>query len=154
MLEGAIIEGAALATQALVWPRLLDDVLKADEVAKKPLYRLTAGLDDARAEAGAAAAVKVFLRDSCDASAPSSVDYAMAEAARWGASSPSISARAHFGMQAVSYGYGSATYLDMMKNLETQVGATVDPFVLQACKMVTAKKEAGSVAKLKTCLKK
>lgn len=156
-VEGAQLEGAALAAERMVLSNLLEDKMAA-EAGKFPFYNLVTEIDNVRLTSTTDATLKVLLRDSCAPGSKSSIDFAKDVVASYGYTDDNFltarAFRAHLNLQYLSYDYGLVIALDALDYLSAQTGTPVDPFLLQACDIFNLDKSAGTVAKLKTCLGK
>lgn len=156
-IQGATWEGGGLATEVLVGDRFVAEVM-ASESTKLPFYALARAVDDVRLTATTDATLKVLLRKSCTANEPTSIDFVKGIIAGYGYDSPDTqlarSRRAHQGTQYLSYELGRVVMIDVVKFLQTEVGpgTVVDPLLLQACNLSTAKPDAASATALKACI--
>ena len=156
IVEGAAWEGAAVAVMRGVWPRFIDEAMPGDAVSLA-IAKLVTDIFNVRFTAGTDATLQVFLRQSCDASEPDTIDFAKKIIAGYGYDDENALARsksAHNDSYMLTYDYGLTMYTDLMDYLQAGVGAAprVDPFLLQACRMPSPKKDEASVKRLKACL--
>ncbi len=156
-VQGAAWEGGGVATEDLVQPKFVAEVM-APEGPKLPYYRLNNAIDNVRIIATTDAALKVFLRPHCNAQEPNSIDFAKNIVAGYGYADADTqllrSRRAHNGTQYLSYSLGEVVYLDLISFLQGQVGAAtaVDPYLLQACGLSNANASSTAAAALTACI--
>ncbi len=157
VVEGAAWEGAATAVERVVWPRVIETAM-ANEAASLPIARLVTEIDNVRFTATTDATLQVFLRESCDASEPDTIDVVKRIVAGYGYDDEDFllerSKRAHNNSQYLEYEYGLTMYTDLMEYLQAGVDPAprIDPFLLQACGMPSPKKNENWIKRLKGCI--
>ena len=158
-VEGAALEGAATTVEHQVWPSFVKEAM-ADEAERLPIALLMTGIENVRFAATTDATLQVYLRKSCAANEPDTVDFVKQIVASYGYTDPKVlalrSQRAHNSIQYFRYDYGVLSYMDTMSYLERGVGkgVKVDAFLLQACGLSSARKSDAHLEKLAACVKK
>jgi hypothetical protein len=157
-VEGAAWEGAATSIERQVWPLFIEEAM-ADESEKLPIARLLTEMDNVRFTARTDATLKIFLRTSCGADEPDTIEYAKQIVAGYGYTKPEDlalgSRRAHSSTQYLQYDYGLVMYTDLMNYLQAGIGPSprVDAFLLQACGMPSPKKNQAAIDRLAACVR-
>jgi hypothetical protein len=157
-VEGAALEGGATSVERQAWPRFIREAM-AKEAVHLPLALLITAIDDVRLTATTDATLQRYLRSSCRADEPDTVDFVKQIVASYGYSDPDVlslrSQRAHDHTQYLEYEYGLVSYLDTMSFLEKAIGGQVkvDAFLLQACGLPSATKSQPHADRLAACVK-
>jgi hypothetical protein len=150
------VEGTALAAEERMALDLIDSIMSADPL--RPLYKLRSGLTFTALQATTDMTLSLYLRPSCNAAEPDSIAFAEAIGASWGLPMASLnqrSKRAHNGTQYLSYEYGKIDAFRVYDYIQAQLPATarkVEPYLLQACNIQSARADAATVALVKACL--
>lgn len=156
-VEGAALEGSALALEQRVGTKAINTLMSGDPLL--PLYHLKSALAYVATHATTDATLSVFMRPSCNAGEPNSIAYAASVAASWGLSPQVAEQRAdrvHFGTQYLGYDYGRAATEMVLDYLQAQLPANarrVDPYLLQACAIQSPRANAATASALRTCLR-
>jgi hypothetical protein len=156
-IEGAAWEGGASTVERQVWPQFIEEAM-AGQGDFLPMAILKTEVDNVRLTATTDATLKVFLRESCNADEPDSIEFAKAIVASYGYTDDNIlqlrSRRAHRGTQYLEYDYGQQMYLATLDHLQKAVGPEprVDAYLLQACAIANPKQDQATSDDLKACI--
>lgn len=156
-VEGAAWEGAATSVEHQVWPIFIEMAM-SDQLPLLPIARLKTAVDNVRFTATTDATLSVFLRETCGANEPDTINFVKDIVRSYGYDEPDIltlrSRRAHRSTQYLMYDYGLAQYTKLLAYLQKEVGSAtrVDAFLLQACKMPSPSANQASVDNLKACI--
>ncbi|MGO7038432.1 hypothetical protein ACCS60_08705 [Rhizobium acaciae] len=156
-VEGAAWEGAATSVEHQVWPIFIEKAM-ADQLPLLPIARLKTAVDNVRFTATTDATLSVFLRETCGANEPNTIDFVKEIVRSYGYDEPDTltlrSRRAHRSTQYLMYDYGLAQYTKLLAYLQNAIGPAtrVDAFLLQACKMPSPNADQATIDNLRACI--